>query len=76
MIISSKFDQEILPITRKHIDDFIIKTSNLLKNQTGQLLEIGPQDRSMVKEYFNNFNSYVECSRPSLPQLELIRPII
>lgn len=56
MVTPSKFDQEILPITREHINDFIIRTSNLLKNQTGQLLEIGPQDRSVVKEYFSNFN--------------------
>jgi SAM-dependent methyltransferase len=56
MATPSKFDQEILPITREHINDFIIKTSNLLKNQTGQLLEIGSQDHSVVKEYFSNFN--------------------
>jgi SAM-dependent methyltransferase len=55
MATPSKFDQEILPLTRSHINHFIIKTSNLLKNQTGELLEIGSQDRSVVRECFSNF---------------------
>lgn len=56
MTIPSKFDQEILPLTREHINNFIYKTSKLLKNQTGELLEIGSQDRSVIKNHFNNFN--------------------
>jgi SAM-dependent methyltransferase len=55
MATPSKFDKEMLPITRNHIDKFIIKTSKKLKDISGKLLEIGPQDRSMIKQYFTNF---------------------
>jgi SAM-dependent methyltransferase len=55
MATPSKFDKEMLPITRNHIDKFIIKTSKKLKDISGNLLEIGPQDRSMIKQYFTNF---------------------
>jgi SAM-dependent methyltransferase len=56
MATPSKFDQEMLPLTRQHINQFIIKTSHSLLDQTGKLLEIGSQDRSVVKECFGNFN--------------------
>lgn len=56
MATPSKFDNDILPLTREHINQFIIKTSELLKTQSGRMLEIGSQDRSVVKEYFTNFN--------------------
>jgi SAM-dependent methyltransferase len=51
----SKFDEDILPITRTHINDFILNTSNKLSSETGRLLEIGSQDRSVVKQCFKNF---------------------
>lgn len=56
MATPSKFDQEILPLTRSHINNFILKTSSFLSKQKGKLLEIGSQDRSMVKECFSNFH--------------------
>jgi SAM-dependent methyltransferase len=55
MAIPSKFDQDMLPITREHINQFITKTAEALSTQNGKLLEIGPQDRSMVRECFSNF---------------------
>lgn len=55
MAIPSKFDQDILPITREHINNFIVKTAKQLSNNPGLLLEIGSQDRSLVKECFSGF---------------------
>lgn len=55
MAIPSKFDQDVLPLTREHINSFILKTSKLLDGQTGKLLEIGSQDRSVIKDCFNTF---------------------
>ena len=55
MAIPSKFDQDMLPVTREHINNFIIKTANNLAANNGRLLEIGPQDRSMIKKHFTNF---------------------
>lgn len=55
MATPSKFDQDILPITREHINNFIIKTAKQLNVDFGLLLEIGPQDRSLIKECFTNF---------------------
>jgi SAM-dependent methyltransferase len=55
MATPSKFDEDILPITRTHINDFILNTSNKLSSETGRLLEIGSQDRSVVKQCFKNF---------------------
>ena len=57
MATPSKFDQDFLPITRNHINEFIIRTSEKLSNKSGKLLEIGSQDRSVVKEYFQNYFS-------------------
>ncbi len=56
MATPSKFDNDTLPLTREHINQFIIKTSELLKEQSGRMLEIGSQDRSVVKQCFVNFD--------------------
>jgi SAM-dependent methyltransferase len=55
MATPSQFDQEMIIEGRKHINEFLIRTANLLKDKSGKLLEIGPQDRSTVKETFSNF---------------------
>jgi hypothetical protein len=55
MATPSKFDQDFLPITRNHINEFILRTSEKLSNKSGKLLEIGSQDRSVVKECFQNY---------------------
>lgn len=55
MATPSQFDQDMIIEGRKHINEFLIRTSKLLINESGKLLEIGPQDRSAVKENFSNF---------------------
>ena len=55
MATISKFDEESGPVARKHINDFILKTSIDLAGLSGKLLEIGPQERSLVRESFQNF---------------------
>lgn len=55
MATISKFDEESGPLARKHVNDFIIKTARELASHSGKLLEIGPQERSLVKESFTNF---------------------
>jgi SAM-dependent methyltransferase len=55
MATPSQFDNETFSIARDHINNFIKKTSINLLNQTGTLLEIGPQKQSVVRECFTNF---------------------
>ncbi len=55
MAIVSKFDEESGPVARKHINDFILKTAKELSSHKGRLLEIGPQERSLVRENFTSF---------------------
>lgn len=55
MATVSKFDEEMLPVSRKHIDDFIVKTAKRLSSESGRLLEIGPQERSLVRQSFINY---------------------
>lgn len=52
MATPSQFDQEILPKTRDHINSFIIKTAKQISNQCELILEIGPQNHSLLKEHF------------------------
>lgn len=55
MATVSKFDEETGPMCRKHISDFIVQTAVDLASNTGTLLEVGPQERSMVRENFRNY---------------------
>ena len=55
MATISKFDEESGPVARAHINDFIIKTAKKLASHSGRLLEIGPQERSLVRQSFLNF---------------------
>jgi SAM-dependent methyltransferase len=55
MATVSKFDEESGPIARDHVYQFIKKTSISLSSQKGRLLEIGPQERSFVRESFTNY---------------------
>jgi len=52
-----KFDNETFELTREHIDNFIVRSANILNSEysSGNLLEIGSQDRSKVKTSFTNF---------------------
>lgn len=54
MAIVSQFDIDISPLIRNHIDKFIINTQERLKDSSGNLLEIGPQTRSLAREKFTN----------------------
>lgn len=56
MAVVSKFDEESGVIARKHINDFVLKTAKRLSSHKGLLLEIGPQERSLVRESFKNFH--------------------
>lgn len=56
MATPSQFDNETFLVARDHINDFIKRTATELSQQSGRLLEIGPQTQSVVGEYFGNFN--------------------
>jgi SAM-dependent methyltransferase len=56
MAIVSKFDEETGPMGREHINKFIRKTAASLASCTGKLLELGPQERSLVRECFTNYS--------------------
>jgi SAM-dependent methyltransferase len=51
----SKFDNDTFSLAREHLAAFVQKTSRLLADQSGKLLEVGPQERSLVRECFSNF---------------------
>jgi SAM-dependent methyltransferase len=55
MATPSQFDNEMFIVARDHINSFIKKTASDLSNQTGKLLEIGPQTQSVVKESFRGY---------------------
>ncbi|RZL04462.1 MAG: methyltransferase domain-containing protein [Rubrivivax sp.] len=50
-----EYDTETSPLVRQHIADFIVKVHTDMPQKTGKLLEIGPQERSLVKETFSQF---------------------
>ncbi|MFO0427086.1 MAG: class I SAM-dependent methyltransferase [Planctomyces sp.] len=55
MAVPSQFDNEFGVIARENINEFVRKTARALSDQSGKLLEIGPQERSLVRESFTNF---------------------
>jgi SAM-dependent methyltransferase len=56
MATVSKFDEESMPIARNHVNEFLLRIAKDLSSQTGRLLEIGPQERSLVRDSFANFD--------------------
>jgi SAM-dependent methyltransferase len=55
----SEFDAHAISTGRDHINQFIVRISQLLQHMDrGKLLEIGPQDRSSVRESFTNFEVF------------------
>ncbi|AFT87526.1 class I SAM-dependent methyltransferase [Paraburkholderia phenoliruptrix] len=56
MATPSKFDNDTFPLTREHMDAFVRRTADRLSEETGRLLEVGPQDRSLVRQCFTNFS--------------------
>lgn len=55
MATVSKFDEESGPVAREHVNNFLLKTAKKFSELSGKLLEIGPQERSLVRESFANF---------------------
>ena len=51
----SAFDEESGPMCRDHINAFLRRIGQSLSAQTGRLLEIAPQGRSVVAESFQSF---------------------
>lgn len=55
MATPSKFDNDTFQLARDHLQAFVKKTAARLQGESGRLLEVGPQDRSLVRESFHNF---------------------
>lgn len=55
MITVSKFDEETGILARDHVNQFILKVADDLSSLNGKLLEIGAQERSLVRQSFSNF---------------------
>lgn len=55
MATPSQFDNDTQQLTRDHLNAFIVRMGAALKSETGKLLEVGPQDRSLVRENFGNY---------------------
>ena len=51
----SKLDEELLIMGREHITEFVQGTAQRLAAGSGKLLEIGPQERSEVRQNFSNY---------------------
>jgi SAM-dependent methyltransferase len=51
----AQMDVDLLQMARDHITQFIQRTANRLAHESGTLLEVGPQDRSEVRQCFTNF---------------------
>lgn len=70
MATPSKFDNETFSLARDHLAAFIERTAVSLAKQRGKLLEVGPQDRSLVRECFTNFDidtfDVVDTYQPTL----------
>lgn len=55
MATPSKFDNDTFQLARDHLNAFVARTAARLAGESGRLLEVGPQDRSKVRECFENF---------------------
>lgn len=51
----SQLDIDLMPLARSHITEFLRRIASSLSGQTGRLLEIGPQERTEVSEFFRGF---------------------
>lgn len=52
MATPSEFDNATFPLAREHLNDFIRRVEKNNPGLKGKLLEIGPQERSFVREIF------------------------
>lgn len=53
MIEPSKFDNDTFLVARHHLNSFINRIASTIGSPNARLLEVGPQDRSDVKNAFN-----------------------
>lgn len=75
MATVSKFDEETGPISREHTNNFIRKTAASLAACTGKLLELGPQERSLVRECFTNYSiDTFDIVEPTNPPMSATSP--
>ena len=51
----SRLDEEFLILGREHISRFLQRTAQRQAACSGKLLEIAPQERSEVRQYFHNY---------------------
>jgi SAM-dependent methyltransferase len=51
----SELDKEYFRLGRRHIEEFLQRTAAKLAHRSGRLLDIGPQDRNVVRIIFSNF---------------------
>ena len=69
MAAISRTDEELLPLSREHVNRFLQRTAQRLAGCSGKLLEIGPQDRSEVQQCFRNYSvetlDIVDTHRPT-----------
>jgi SAM-dependent methyltransferase len=56
MATPSEFDNSTFSLARDHLAAFVKRTATKLRGQSGRLLEVGPQERLLVRETFNNFS--------------------
>ncbi len=56
MATPSKFDNDTFQLERDHLNAFVARAGVKLAGESGKLLEVGPQDRSTVRENFSNFS--------------------
>lgn len=56
MATPSEFDNSTFSLARDHLAAFVKRTATKLSDQSGRLLEVGPQERLLVRETFNNFS--------------------
>jgi SAM-dependent methyltransferase len=55
MATPSKFDNDTYQLARDHLAEFVTRTAERLREESGKLLEVGPQKHSLVRESFTNF---------------------
>jgi SAM-dependent methyltransferase len=69
MATPSILDNELMPLARDHVTRFIERIAQDLSGRSGKLLEIGPQDRSVVQKLFANYThetfDIVDTYRPT-----------
>jgi len=58
MAVPSEFDNQTGITARNHINQFIKKVSFSYNHIVGRLLEVGPQDRSFIKNMFPNLEYF------------------